>query len=214
MMVYGYARVSSKEQNLDRQIKSLHDFGIEDKYIITDKQSGKDFHRKGFNLLVGTTEAAPMLRHGDLLVVDSIDRIGRNYEEIRRMWSVITKDISADIKILDMPLLDTRVTENSLDQKFISDLVLQILSYCAEKERKNIRERQRQGYEAMDVDMKGRKVSKKTGGHVGRKEIPEPDNFDTVYKQWKAGEITAVQAMKLTGLKKNTFYRMAAQQKV
>lgn len=207
-MTYGYCRVSAKDQNLDRQLKAMHDLGIEDKFIVTDKQSGKDFDRKGFNLLVGTPETASMLRDGDLLVVYSIDRLGRNYDEIRHMWEHITKNIGADIKIIDMPLLDTSSQENNLDKRFMADLVLQILSYCAEKERHSIRTRQLEGYNSMKRDELGRRVSSKTGRHIGKQEIPEPKNFKTVLLDWRAGKITAIKAMELTGLKKNTFYKM------
>lgn len=210
-MQYGYARVSSKDQNLERQMQSLHEFGIDDQHIITDKQSGKDFNRKGFNLLVGTPETAPMLRAGDLLVVHSIDRLGRNYDEIRRMWEHITKEIGADIRIIDMPLLDTRTEGENLDRRFIADLVLQILSYCAEKERRSIRTRQLEGYNAMPTDALGRKVSSKTGRHIGKQEIAEPENFRSVLSDWRAGKITAVKAMELTGLRKTTFYKLVKQ---
>ena len=208
-MTYGYCRVSAKDQNLDRQLKAMRELGIEDKNIITDKQSGKDFDRKGFNLLVGTSETASLLRDGDLLVVYSIDRLGRNYDEIRHMWEHITNTIGADIKVIDMPLLDTSSNEGNLDKKFMSDLVLQILSYCAEKERRSIRSRQLEGYNAMKRDEKGRRVSSKTGRHIGKQAIPEPKNFRAVLLDWHEGKITAVKAMELTGLKKNTFYRMA-----
>lgn len=207
-MIYGYCRVSTKEQNLDRQIKAMHDFGIEDRFIVTDKQSGKSFDRRGFNQLVGTAEVAPLLRPGDLLVVYSIDRFGRNYQEIRQMWQHITKELEADIKVIDMPLLDTRVGDKSLDKQFVADLVLQILSYVADKERMSIRSRQREGYDAMLLDEKGRRVSAKTGRHVGKQEIQRPDNFDRVLAEWKAGQITAVDAMKQTGIKRSTFYKM------
>lgn len=212
-MIYGYCRVSTKDQNLERQIKAMLDFGVEEKNIITDKQSGKDFNRKGFNLLVGTDKTAAMLRKGDLLVVYSLDRLGRNYDEIHRMWQHIINGIEADIKVLDLPLLDTRMDETDLDKRFIADLVLQILSYCSEKERSNIRLRQAEGYAAMQTDAKGRKISSKTGRHIGRQEIQKPENFDKVVSDWENGEITAVEAMRRTGLKKNTFYKMVSQSK-
>ena len=207
-MEYGYARVSSKQQNLDRQIKALHEFGLSDRQIITDEESGRSFDRKGYNLLVGTEQTASLLRKGDLLVIYSIDRLGRDYTEIRQQWDKIINVIGADIKVLDMPLLDTRTNSNTLDARFVADLVLQILSYVAEKERATLLRRQRAGYDAMETDEKGRKVSKKTGRHVGNQEISLPENWDTVITDWKAGKITAVEAMKRTGMKKTTFYKL------
>lgn len=197
-MIYGYARVSSKEQNLDRQIQSLLDAGVEKKNIFADKESGKDFNRKAYNLLVGTDVSAAMLRTGDLMIICSIDRLGRNYTEITKEWQRITKEIGADIKVLDMPLLDTSNASCNLDQRFIADLVLQILSYVAEKERVNIRTRQAEGI----------RVAKQKGIHLGRPRVEFPENWEVVYKQWKEKKITAVKAMELTGLKKVTFYNL------
>ena len=141
-MIYGYARVSSREQNLTRQLDSFSAFGIEKKRIYSDKKSGKDFERTNYLRLL------KKLKAGDLLVIKSIDRLGRNYNTIIEEWSRITKQIGADILVLDMPLLDTRDKENSLVGKFISDIVLQILSFVAENERENIRARQREGIAA------------------------------------------------------------------
>jgi len=197
-MEYGYARVSSKEQNLARQIKELVVAGVEERYIYTDKQSGKDFDRKSYNLLVGTANTAPLLREGDLLTVYSIDRLGRNYNEIMKQWQYITQELKADIRVLDMPLLDTRSNGNSLDSRFVADLVLQILSYVAQKERENIKVRQAQGIA----------VAKEQGKHLGRPIATFPANWEEVYKQWKEGKITAVEAMKRADLKKNTFYNL------
>ena len=137
--VWGYCRVSSVDQNLDRQKAAMLAEGIDEKHILCDKASGKDFERRTWNLLVGTDTSAPLLRKGDLLVVLSLDRLGRNYTEIRKQWAYITTEIGADIKVLDMPLLDTSTATENLDKRFIADLVLQILSYTAEKERTNIR---------------------------------------------------------------------------
>ena len=120
-MIYGYARVSSKEQNLERQIKELKGAGVEERNILMDKQSGKDFNRKSYNLLVGTDTTAPLLREGDVLTVYSIDRLGRNYTEIMKQWQYITQEIKADIRVLDMPLLDTRNNGDSLDSRFVAD---------------------------------------------------------------------------------------------
>ena len=197
-MIYGYARVSSKEQNLERQIKELKGAGVEERNILMDKQSGKDFNRKSYNLLVGTDTTAPLLREGDVLTVYSIDRLGRNYTEIMKQWQYITQEIKADIRVLDMPLLDTRNNVDSLDSRFVADLVLQILSYVAQKERENIKVRQSQGIA----------VAKEQGTHLGRPAAVFPDNWEAVYNEWKSRNITAVQAMKQTNLKKNTFYNL------
>lgn len=197
-MEYGYARVSSKEQNLARQIKELRAAGIEERNILTDKQSGKDFNRKSYNLLVGTDSTAPLLRQGDLLTVYSIDRLGRNYNEIMKQWQYITQEIKADIRVLDMPLLDTRSNGNSLDSRFVADLVLQILSYVAEKERENIKARQAQGIA----------VAREQGKHLGRPRATFPDNWNEVYPQWKNKRITAMEAMERMSLKRNTFYNL------
>lgn len=196
--VYGYCRVSSAEQNLDRQIEAMKAQNINERNILCDKASGKNFNRKSWNTLVGTASTAPLLREGDLLVILSLDRLGRNYNEIREQWELITKTIGADIKVLDMPLLDTSSESSSLDKRFISDLVLQILSYTAEKERHNINERQRQGIE----------IAKSKGVKFGRPSKEYPDNWNEVYKSWKDDKITAVQAMESLNLKKATFYRL------
>ena len=194
-VVYGYARVSSKDQNLDRQIVQLKNCGIEERNILCDKASGKTFERKAWNSLVGSETNAPLLREGDLLVVVSLDRLGRNYQEIRNQWQHITQEIRADIKILDMPLLDTSRSENSLDVRFVADLVLQILSYTAEKERLSIRERQAQGVAA----------AKAKGKRFGRPAAEFPEDWGVEYADWKAGRTTATAAMKKLGLKRTTF---------
>ncbi len=208
-MEYGYARVSSKDQNLARQIEELKACGIDDRYIYTDKISGKNFDRPNYNLLVGTEHSAPMLREGDLLVICSIDRLGRDYEEIRNQWQYITKQLGVDIRVIDMPLLDTRTTDrNNLDKSFVSDLVLQILSYVAEKERESTRSRQQAGIACMQVDpVTGKKIGK-TGRPTGRPVAECPENWESVFNRWKSGEITATAAMKELGLKRNTFYNL------
>jgi DNA invertase Pin-like site-specific DNA recombinase len=197
-MIYGYARVSSKEQNLDRQLAELKKAGVEERNIFTDKESGKTFNRKAYNLLVGTKESASMLRENDLLIIYSIDRLGRNYTEIMKQWQYITQEIKADIKVLDMPLLDTSKQDNSLDSRFVAELVLQILSYVAQKERENIKIRQAQGI----------KIAKEQGKHLGRPLADFPVNWKEIYTQWKNKDITAVEAMKKMELKKNTFYNL------
>lgn len=172
--------------------------GIPQRNILCDKASGKNFDRKNRNLLVGTKETAPLLRKGDLLVVLSLDRLGRNYSEIHQQWRYITSEIGADIKVLDMPLLDTSQSNQNLDNRFIADLVLQILSYTAEKERDNIHKRQEQGIE----------IAKNKGVKFGRPAKDFPENWEKVYDKWKNGNITAVSAMQETGLTKPTFYRL------
>lgn len=198
-MKYGYARVSSDDQKLDRQVEALMAEGIPSTYIITDKQSGKDFDRKGYNSLVGTELSAPLLREGDVLVIMSLDRLGRNYEEIRKQWQRITVELKADIKVLDMPLLDTAQRDDgNLDRRFIADLVLQILSYVSEKERIKIKERQRQGIE----------LAKSRGVYKGRlPKVYDEDKLRTECAKWRRGEQTAVQTMKNCGLTKTFFYK-------
>ena len=197
-MEYGYVRVSSDTQNLERQIKSMMDAGVNERNILSDKKSGKDFERKSYNLLVGTDTTAPLLREGDLLIISSIDRLGRNYTEILEQWRKITKEIKCDVRVLDMPLLDTRNGSESLDGKFVSDLVLQILCYVAEKERLNIRERQRQGIE----------VAKVKGKHLGRPRMVMPEGFADAYDQWKKGYRTAVETYTFLKVPKSSFYKM------
>lgn len=184
-----YGRVSTKEQNADRQIKAAKDFGIDDRDIYIDKKSGKDFDREQYQILKG------QLREGDLLVILSIDRLGRNYDQIIAEWRDIIS-LGCDIVVWDMPILDTRNTDGGLTKRFISDLFLQILSYVSEQERENIRSRQRQGIE----------TARSLGKYKGRKPI-DVQNFPTVYEQWKNGELTARQCMRQLNLKPNTFYR-------
>ena len=185
-----YGRVSTKEQNADRQIKAAKDFGIDDRDIYIDKKSGKDFDREQYQILKG------QLREGDLLVILSIDRLGRNYDQIIAEWRDIIS-LGCDIVVLDMPILDTRNTDGGLTKRFISDLFLQILSYVSEQERENIRSRQRQVIE----------IARSLGKYKGRKPIDVP-NFQEVYTEWRRGSITARKAMELLGgIKPNTFYR-------
>jgi len=198
MTIWGYARVSTTDQNLDRQIAQLNEVVTDERCIITDKASGKNFDRKGYNSLVGTKETVPMMREGDLLVICSLDRLGRNYVEIRQQWEYITQTLKVNIKVLDMPLLDTSVSANSLDGQFIADLVLQILSYTAEKERENIKSRQKQGIE----------TAKAQGKHLGRPKATYPEDWKHIYSEWKAGKVTATNAMKALDLKRTTFYSL------
>lgn len=195
MTTYGYARVSSKDQNLDRQLDQLKAIGIEPRLIFCDKASGKNFNRPSWDNLIN------QLQKGDLLVVVSLDRMGRNYTEIKEQWQHITHDIGADIKVLDMPMLDTTKTNDSLDRRFIADLVLQILSYTSQKERESIHARQKQGIKAaQDRNVK-----------FGRPAAQFPDGWEQAYKAWKDGQITATAAMDSLGMKRTTFYKLAKQ---
>lgn len=197
---FGYGRVSSKDQNEARQIKAFKEYGIDERDIYIDKKSGKDFEREKYKLLKN------ILREDDLLVIHSIDRLGRNYEMIVNEWKDITKNIKADIVVLDMPLLDTRQKKDLLGT-FINDLILGLLSYVAQTEREKIRTRQREG---IDIALK---VGTKTGKPFGRPKINKPDNFDEVIKIWKDKKITAREAMKQLNLKPNTFYCMVKNDK-
>lgn len=198
MVVFGYARVSARDQNLDRQLDQLREVVPDERNIITDMQSGKDFDRKGYNTLVGSDQNAPLLRKGDLLIITSLDRLGRNYTEIHQQWDRITKEIGADIRVLDMPMLDTTAGDGSLDHRFIADLVLQILAYVSEKERLAIKSRQKQGIAA--AQLRGKKF--------GRPKVSIPENYERIISAWKAGDITAKEAMTRTGLKRSSFYRL------
>lgn len=187
--IYGYARVSSKEQNEDRQIHALLDNGVEDRFIFVDKQSGKDFCRNQYQILKNA------LRENDLLVVKSIDRLGRNYNMIINEWRDITKNIKADIKVLDMPILDTSKNKELLGT-VITDIVLGLLSYVAEQERTFINQRQREGID----------IALSKGVKFGRTKIEKPHNFDDVVFRWKNKEIKTKEVMELLNLKPNTFY--------
>lgn len=206
-IIFGYARVSSKDQNEKRQIEHLRSEGVLEKHIVIDKDSGKDFNRKEYQKLV-----QDRLCEGDKLIICSIDRLGRNYSEIMEQWRYITQLLKVDIKVLDMPLLDTTRTQETLENQFIADLVLQILSYVADKERENIRRRQRQGLEVMKV-IDGKRVSSKTNRPIGRPRAEFPENWDSIYTKWDSGEITAKSAMEQLDLKINTFYKLSKQYK-
>lgn len=189
-MTYGYARVSSRDQNEDRQLLALSQFGVPEKQIFVDKQSGKDFDRPAYQRMIRR------LKEGDLLVMKSIDRLGRNYEEILNEWKKITRDRGADVYIIDMPLLDTRRGKDLLGT-FISDLVLQLLSFVAENERENIRRRQAEGIQA----------AKLRGVKFGRPQLPIPDEFADVCTSWREGQYTAKEAAHLLGFSVTTLYR-------
>ena len=190
--VYGYARVSTREQNEERQVRAMEEFGIPPDCLIIDKQSGKDFDRPGYQRLVRR------LKQGDTLVIKSIDRLGRNYDEILEQWRIITKDKGIDIVVLDMPLLDTRRGKDLMGT-FLSDIVLQLLSFVAENERANIRQRQMEGIAA----------AKARGVRFGRPPRALPDNFSVVHRAWRNREMTLRQAAAACGIPKGTFYAKA-----
>ena len=191
---YGYIRVSSAEQNEARQVAAMQKAEIDERFTFMDKQSGKDFNRPQYQLLKNA------LREGDLLVITSIDRLGRNYKEIIKEWQDITGNIKADIRVLDMPALDTTLHKDLLGT-FISDLVLQILAYVAEQERVHIKARQEQGIAA----------AKAAGKHLGRPKATMPEGFSAAYEAWQAGRITATRAMQQLNLPRTTFYKLARQ---
>ncbi len=187
---YGYVRVSSKDQNEERQMIAMKRAGVSEQYIFMDKQSGKSFERPAYQKMV------EVLKEGDLFYVLSIDRLGRNYEEIQNQWRILTKEIKVDICVIDMPLLDTR-NGKDLMGTFIADLVLQILSFVADNERTNIKKRQEQGIAA----------AKANGVKFGRPEIPIPENFYEIVKKWENGELKFDDAIKECGISASTFYR-------
>jgi len=189
--VYGYIRISSKDQNIIRQMEALINAGVEERYIFIDKQSGKDFNRPQWLILKNG------LREGDLLIIKSIDRLGRNYKEIIKEWESITEEIKTDVKILDMPLLDTTYKKDLLGN-FISNLILQVLSYVAQQERDFIKMRQAEGI----------KIAREKGQHLGRPKAVYPDNWQEVYNDWKGNKITAKKAMEILKLKTTTFYKL------
>lgn len=188
--VYGYVRVSSTDQNEDRQMRAMQEAGVPEYNIFMDKQSGKNFERQQYLKL------RRKLKAGDLFYVLSIDRLGRNYEEIQNQWRILTKEIGVDICVIDMPLLDTR-NGKDLMGTFIADLVLQILSFVADNERTNIRKRQQQGILA----------AKARGVRFGRPETPIPSDFGEIVKKWEKGYITADDAIQRCGMSQATFYR-------
>lgn len=188
---FGYIRVSSKDQNEARQLEAMQEIGIEEREIFMDKQSGKDFEREKYQAMKAC------LREGDILYVHSLDRFGRNKDEIENEWKDITQNIKADIVVLDIPLLDTTKYKDSLGT-FVSDLVRNILAWVAEEERNKIRTRQREG-----IDIALRK-----GVQFGRPKAAMTDEFIQAYTQWKAGEITATKAMEQAGMKRTTFYKL------
>lgn len=189
-MIYGYARVSSYEQNEERQVIALKKAGVTDKKMFIDKMSGKNFNRPQYKKLISK------LKKGDLLFVLSIDRLGRNYEEIQEQWRFLTKDKGVDICVIDMPLLDTR-RDKDLIGTFIADIVLQLLSFVAQNERENIKIRQRQGIDA----------ARARGVKFGRPEKKLPDNFISLVDSWRKNEIELSTVLKICGISQSTFFR-------
>lgn len=189
-MEYGYIRVSTREQNEQRQLIAMQEFGISENRIYMDKQSGKDFERKNYQKMVRR------LKRDDTLVVKSIDRLGRNYDEILEQWRMITKEKQAAIVVLDMPLLDTRQSRD-LTGTLIADIVLQLLSYVAQTEREFIRQRQAEGIA----------VAKQNGVKFGRKPMERPDSLESLKAQWLRGELSARAAAKQLGVTHSTFLR-------
>lgn len=189
-MKYGYARVSTKEQNEERQLVALTNFGVKPNNIFIDKQSGKDFNRQNYKKMLST------INENDTLVIKSIDRLGRNYEEILEQWRILTKEKSVAIIVLDMPLLNTKEGKD-LTGTLIADIVLQLLSYVAQTEREFIRQRQREGII----------LAKERGVKFGRKPKEKPTNFNEIVNQWKNGNISARKAGIELGITHQTFLR-------
>ena len=190
-LIVGYARVSSTDQNEARQVEDFKKLGIDERHIFIDKESGKDFKREKFNTMLG------MLREGDVVYITSLDRLGRNYKEMGEQWDNITQKIKADIVVMDMPILDTRV-KNDLTGQLISDIVFKLLSYVAERERDNIRKRQAEGIA----------IAKTQGKYQGRKPIAiDKVAFEKMYAEVVRGERTNRYAMQKLGLKPNTYYK-------
>ena len=197
-MIYAYIRVSTKHQNIDRQFEEIKALGIGDKYIYIDKESGKDFDRTKYQKLI------KKLKKDDLLIIKSIDRLGRNYHMILEEWARITKTIGADIKVLDMPLLDTRIEGENLVGKFISDIVLQVLSFVAENERINIKQRQAEGI----------RIAKEKGVKFGRPKSTLPPNTNDILDKYINKELTNLEAAKLIGVSRGTFFRLVKDRKL
>ncbi len=192
MGIYGYVRVSTREQNEDRQIIALREVGVTEKQLYIDKQSGKDFNRPQYKRLLRK------IKKDDLLYIKSIDRLGRNYEEILQQWQMLTKEKGIDIVVLDMPLLDTRRGKDLMGT-FLADIVLQVLSFVAENERTNIKQRQAEGIAAAKAkDVK-----------FGRPPLPLPDNFYEVHKAWRSKRLTLKEAANACGMPVGTFYAKA-----
>ena len=189
--IYGYIRVSSKDQNEARQMVALQEYGVAPDKIFMDKQSGKNFERSAYKELI------EKLKPGDMLVIKSIDRLGRNYDETIDQWRLITKEIKADIAVLDLPLLNTRQRSADLTGTFIADLVLQILSYVAQTEREAIRQRQAEGIA----------IAKANGVRFGRRPVELPPEFEALHREYISGELSLREAAERAGMSKSTFHR-------
>ena len=190
-MKYGYIRVSSVTQNIDRQLNEMIELGLNKNQIFIDKESGKNFERENYQKLKET------LKEGDLLIIKSIDRLGRNYDMIIEEWKDIVNNKNADIMVIDMPLLDTRTENKNLVGKFISDIVLQVLSFVAENERDLIKKRQAEGI----------RIAKLKGKHLGRPKTQLPENFNSICNKYRKKEISLADALKSLYMSKSTFYR-------
>ncbi len=194
MAIWGYARVSTTQQNEDRQVVELRPLVTTESHLLVEKQSGKDFDRPIYKSLKN------IMREGDTLEVKSLDRLGRNYEQMKEEWKDLS-DRGIKIRVLDTPMLDTSKYDDELMGKFVSDVVLNVLSFVAENERKNIKQRQKEGIA----------IAKTKGVKFGRPKIKYPEEFENVYKNWKCGKIKGVDAMRLMGLKKTSFYNLIRQ---
>lgn len=194
-MEYGYVRVSTIAQKVDRQLDDLYKLGLNNDVIFIDKESGKDFNRTNYKKLV------KRLKRGDTLYIKSIDRLGRNYNMIIDEWRMLTKEKDIDIVVIDMPLLDTRIEGKNLVGKFIADIVLQVLSFVAQNERETMKQRQAEGM----------RMAKIRGVKFGRPQVLVPDNFLTIIKQYKNKEIDSLTAIKMSGLSRGSFYRKMAE---
>jgi len=190
MAVWAYARISSVTQNEDRQVVELKPLVTTESHLLVEKQSGKDFDRPIYKSLKN------IMREGDTLVIKSLDRLGRNYEQMKEEWKDLS-DRGIKIRVLDTPMLDTSKYDDELMGKFVSDIVLNVLSFVAENERKNIKQRQKEGIA----------IAKAKGVKFGRPTIPYPDSFKSIINEWIEGKITAVEAMKQLDMKKTTFYK-------
>ena len=196
MKIYGYIRVSSVDQNEDRQLLALRELNIPNNHIFIDKQSGKDFVRPSYQRLLNR------LREGDLLYIQSIDRLGRNYEEIQQQWRILAKDMGVDVAVLDIPLLDTRINKDLIGT-FIADVVLQLLAFMAQSERESIRKRQAEGIFA----------AKLRGVRFGRPKKKPPENFNALVEKWERGEIKTSEILKMCKMSRSTFYEKAKKQR-
>ena len=197
-MIYAYIRVSTKNQNIDRQYEEIKELGLKDNNIFIDKESGKDFNRESYQRLI------KKLKKDDLLIIKSIDRLGRNYQMIIEEWSRITKTIEANIRVLDMPLLDTTIDNQNLVGKFISDIVLQVLSFVAENERVNIKQRQ----------MEGIKIAKEKGIKFGRPKKILPNNTNNIINKYILHQINYTTAVNILNVSRSTFFKIVKEYKI